>query len=114
MRYEGDCEGCVGHHHDHHHCDDDECDDDKDDDDDDEKVLRTTVRKVLDELSKGNAVLVHCAQGKYVPSFVSIIISSSISISYNCLHHSGPVQQQWFCAFYAGLTRFQCQKLLQW
>ena len=32
----------------------------------DEKVLRGTAKEVLEELSKGNAVLVHCAQGKYV------------------------------------------------
>lgn len=32
------------------------------------KVLRATVREALDELSKGNAVLVHCAQGKCVSS----------------------------------------------
>ena len=35
-------------------------------DDHDEKVLRGTAKEVLEELSKGNAVLVHCAQGKYV------------------------------------------------
>ena len=33
-----------------------------------EKVLRVTVKEVMDELSKGNSVLVHCAQGKCVPS----------------------------------------------
>ena len=33
-----------------------------------EKVLRVTVKEVMDELSRGNSVLVHCAQGKCVPS----------------------------------------------
>ena len=41
----------------------------------DEKVLRGTVKEVLGELSKGNAVLVHCAQGKYV--YINIDSSTS-------------------------------------
>ena len=59
-----------------HTMNDDEDESYDDDYENDEKVLRTTVREVLDELSKGNAVLVHCAQGKYVSSSSSSSLSS--------------------------------------
>ena len=57
----------------------------------DEKVLRGTVKEVLGELSRGNAVLVHCAQGKYVntninrgTSFFLLSDPSLIIIGYPC------------------------------
>ena len=43
-----------------------------------EKVLRVTVKEVMDELSKGNSVLVHCAQGKCVPSPLSAFLFHTI------------------------------------
>jgi len=51
----------------------------------DTEVLRTTVREVLDELSKGNAVLVHCAQGKSRSTTVVLCIL--------CWAHKIPVSE---------------------
>ena len=53
----------------------------------DEKVLRGTVKEVLGELSKGNAVLVHCAQGKYV--------YTNINSSTSFFSFVGPKSDHW-------------------